>query len=61
MCELFLTAQPELYAYYDTFYVPLLPCPLGFALQNDVCDCDPELSSYTEKCMINYKSSKTIS
>ena len=58
MCELFLTAQPELYAYYDTFYVQLLLCPLGSAQQNDFCDCDPQLNSYTEKCMSNYKAVK---
>ena len=58
MCELFLTAQPDLYTYYDTFYIQLLPCPLGFTLQNDVCDCDPLLSAYIEKCSINYQTVK---
>ena len=60
MCELFLTAQPELYTHYDTFYVELLPCPLGFTLQNEVCDCDPLLSLYIEKCSINYQTVKRL-
>ena len=51
-CELFLTAQPDLYTHYDVFYVKLLPCPLGFAFQHEVCDCDPLLNLYTEKCVI---------
>ena len=29
-CELFLTASPFLNKIYDTFYVELLPCPIGF-------------------------------
>ena len=32
-CELFLTAQPDLYKRYDAFYVQLLPCPIGFTLK----------------------------
>ena len=54
-CELFLTAQPNLYTRYDAFYIQMLPCPLGFALHKDTCDCDPQLGPYTEKCMINYQ------
>ena len=54
-CELFLTAQPNLYMHYDAFYIQILPCPLGFALHNDTCDCDPQLGPYTEKCIINYQ------
>ena len=42
-CELFLTASPFLNKIYDTFYVELLPCPVGFILQDGVCDCDPIL------------------
>ena len=54
-CELFLTAQPNLYTHYDAFYIQVLPCPLGFALHNDTCDCDPQLGPYTENCIINYQ------
>ena len=53
-CELFLTAQPDLYKRYDAFYVKLLPCPIGFTLQNGVCDCDPILSIITDECYIDY-------
>ena len=53
-CELFLTAQPDLYKIYDSFYVQLLPCPVGFTLQNGVCDCDPILSTIIDKCYIDY-------
>ena len=42
-CSLFLTAQPDLYKYYDVFLVQLLPCPIGFTLLNGICDCDPYL------------------
>ena len=44
-CQLFLTAEPDLYKYYDVFTIELLLCPLGFVLQNGVCDCDPVLAS----------------
>ena len=53
-CELFLTAQPDLYKIYDAFYVQLLPCPIGFTLQNGVCDCDPILSTIIDNCHIDY-------
>ena len=53
-CELFLTAQPDLYKIYDAFYVQLLSCPVGFTLQNGVCDCDPILSTIIDKCYIDY-------
>ena len=52
-CKLFLTAQPDLYTSYDVFNIQLLSCPLGFAFRHGICDCDPLLSSYTEKCIIN--------
>ena len=45
ICELFLTVSPYLYQIYEAFYVKLLPCPIGFVLQNGICDCDPVLSS----------------
>ena len=53
-CELFLTAQPDLYKRYDAFYVQLLPCPIGFTLQDGVCDCDHVLSTIIDKCYIEY-------
>ena len=53
-CELFLTAQPDLYKRYDAFYVQLLSCPIGFTLQDGVCDCDPVLSTIIDKCYIDY-------
>ena len=56
-CELFLTAQPNLYTAYDVFYVHLLPCPLGFTLQHGICDCDPDLEEYIYECKI---SSQTV-
>ena len=53
-CELFLTAQPDLYKRYDAFYVQLLPCPIGFTLQDGICSCDPVLSTIIDKCYIDY-------
>ena len=52
-CELFLTASPFLNKVYDTFYVQLLPCPDGFTLQHEICDCDPILLNYIDKCYID--------
>ena len=55
MCKLFLTMyfHKQLYAY-EVFFVKLLPCPVGFTLQNGVCDCDPILTKYINKCYIDY-------
>ena len=53
-CELFLTASPFLNKIYDTFQVEFLPCPIGFALQDGVCDCDPILPSIIDKCHIDH-------
>ena len=53
-CELFLTASSFLNKVYDTFYVQLLPCPVGFTLQHGICDCDPILLNYIDKCYIDY-------
>ena len=55
-CELFLTASPFLNQFYDidAFYVELLPCPVGFTLQDGVCDCDPILPSIIDKCYIDH-------
>ena len=52
MCELFLTISPHLYYVYETFYVKLLPCPVGFTLQNGLCDCDPLLPPKIDTCYI---------
>ena len=54
-CELFLTASPFLNKIYDTFQVQLLSCPIGFALQDGMCDCDPILPSIIiDKCYIDH-------
>ena len=53
-CELFLTASPFLNKIYDTFYVQLLPCPVGFTLQDGVCNCDPILLPYFDTCYIDH-------
>ena len=31
----------------------LLSCPIGFTLQNGVCNCDPIFSTYTVECYID--------
>ena len=49
-CELFLTVPPFVQS---VFYVKLLPCPVGFTLQNGVCGCDPLLPLDIEKCHID--------
>ena len=51
-CELFLTVSPFLYYIYEVFDVQLLPCPIGFTLQNGVCDCDPLLPTNIDTCYI---------
>ena len=51
-CELFLTVSPYLNIIYNAFYVKLLPCPMGFTLQNGVCNCDPILSAEFYNCHI---------
>ena len=52
-CELFLTVSPFLYHIYEVFVVQLLPCPIGFTLQNGVCDCDPHLPTDIDTCYID--------
>ena len=52
-CELFLTASPFLNQIYDVFYVELLPCPVGFTLQDGICNCDPILPASIDKCYID--------
>ena len=49
LCELFLTVQ---YLAQSAFYVQLLPCPVGFTLQNGVCDCNPLLPPDIDTCFI---------
>ena len=53
-CKLFLTATPFLNKIYDVFYVELLPCPIGFTLQDGICNCDPILPASIDKCYIDY-------
>ena len=43
VCLLFLTAQPDMHKIYDVYNVRLLPCAIGFILQNGKCDCDQVL------------------
>ena len=52
-CELFLTVTPFLYYIYEVFDIQLLPCPIGFTLQNGVCNCDPLLPTDIDKCYID--------
>ena len=52
-CKLFLTVSPFLYYIYEVFDVQLLPCPIGFTLQNGVCDCDPLLPTEIDTCDID--------
>ena len=52
MCELFLTISRRLHQVYEAFYVNLLPCPVGFTLQNGICDCDPCLPPEIDTCDI---------
>ena len=53
-CELLLTVSPFLYQVYEAFFVQLLPCPIGFTLQDGVCNCDPHLPTDIDTCSINH-------
>ena len=53
LCELILTVQPFVRS---GFYVQLLPCPVGFTLQNGVCYCDPFLPPDIDTCYIDLSS-----
>ena len=55
-CELFLIGQE----FYDVFYVELLPCPVGFTLQDGICDCDPYLSNSDIRINTCYIDQSTI-
>ena len=55
LCKLVLKlySDRQLYAH-EVFYVKLLSCPVGFTLQDGMCDCDPILTKYIDKCYIDY-------
>ena len=53
MCDLYLTLSPD-EQQYEVFYVQLLPCPMGFTLQDGVCDCDPVLPIEFDRCYIEH-------
>ena len=50
VCELFLLSHQ---LFRNAFYVQLLPCPVGFMLQNGMCDCDPFLPPDIDTCYID--------
>ena len=50
LCQLFFTVQPFVRA---AFNVQLLPCPVGFTLQNGRCNCDPFLPPDIDTCYID--------
>ena len=57
MCELFLAASPCIHNIYEAFHVEILPCPVGFTLQDQVCDCDPYLRNsniHIDTCYIDH-------
>ena len=51
MCKLILIISSYTY---EVFYVKLRSCPFGFTLQDGVCNCDPILKEYIDKCYIDY-------
>ena len=53
VCELLLTISSSSLHISEAFYVQLLSCPIGFTLQNGMCDCDPVFSTYTVECYID--------
>ena len=52
-CELFLATSSSSHYISEAFYVQLLSCPIGFTLQNGVCNCDLIISTYTDECYID--------
>ena len=53
ICKLFLTISSFQHQYaYEVFYVNLLPCPVGFTLQDGICDCDFILTKIIVSCNI---------
>ena len=55
LCQLFFTVQPFVRA---AFNVELLPCPVGFTLQNGRCDCDYFLPPDIDTCYIDLSAIK---
>ena len=49
-CEVFLTTH---LSFRTAFYVQLSACPVGFTLQNGICDCDPSLPPDIDTCYID--------
>ena len=56
VCELFVIAVSDTERITEAFYVNLLTCPVGFTLQSGICDCDPFLSPYIDKCYLDCSS-----
>ena len=53
-CKLFLTISSYQQQYaYEIFRVKLLPCPVGFILQDGICDCDLILTKIIDRCNID--------
>ena len=53
-CKLFLKISPYQQQYaYEVFHVKLLPCPVGFTLQDGICDCDFILTKIFVSCNID--------
>ena len=38
---------------HEFFYVKVLPCPVGFTLKDEICDCNPILKKYIDSCNID--------
>ena len=54
ICKLFLTISSYQQQYaYEVFRVNLLPCPVGFTLQDGICDCDFILTKIIVSCNID--------
>ena len=53
-CKLILTISSYQQQYaYEVFHVNLLPCPVGFTLQDGICDCDFILTKIIVSCNID--------
>ena len=50
-CELFLASPLSIIR--AVFYVQLSACPIGFTLQNGICDCDPSLPPDIDICYVD--------
>ena len=53
-CELFVTVDPN---NFEGYYINILSCPVGFVQENEVCICDPILTSALQvtECDINHQ------